>query len=257
MLAVPSDASQTRTPHPTRLPSLEGLDLSARYHSARTGGDFFDALAVGPYVVFLLTDIAGSRSIAHTIASAAQDTFRLRAPQLFATSATNLSNAISTLAHDINQTLTTATAGVCFAPTFLGCYDLNLGVLVYINAGGLPAIFRDADGTSILTNASMPLGLFTHLTYEPAIQVFEPGARLLLVTKGVIEARSGTTPFGIERLKRILSDSTDPSALDLTQSVLDEAHQSTRPPWYDLAKRLFTKPERVDDLTAVVLARPC
>ena len=250
MLAAPSDASQTRTPHPTRLPSLESLDLSAHYHSTRTGGDFFDALAVGPYVVFLLTDIAGSRSIAHTIASATQDAFRLRALELFATSATNLSNAISTLAHDINQTLTSATAGVCFAPTFVGCYDLNLGVLVYINAGGLPAIIRDADGTRILTNSSMPLGLFTHLTYEPAIQVFEPG------TKGVIEARSGSTPFGIERLKRILEESTDPSALDLCKAVLHQAHQFTRPPWYDLAKRLFTKPERIDDLSAAVRARP-
>jgi len=251
MLAVPSDASQ-----PTHLPPLEGLDLRAHYYSARTGGDFFDALALGPHVVFLLTDIAGSSTSSHAIIAATQDTFRRRAPELFSTSATNLSNAVSTLAHDINQTLTTSSGGVCFAPTFLGCYDLTLGVLTYINAGGQPAIFRDADGTRILTNATMPLGLFTHLTYEPAIQVFEPGARLLLVTKGVILARSGSTPFGIERVKLLLQDSTANSALDLCQAVLHQAHQHTRPPWYALAKRLFTKPERIDDLTAVVLARP-
>jgi serine phosphatase RsbU (regulator of sigma subunit) len=260
MLSVQSQSTQpqhtTRTPEPTRLPPLEGLDLRSHYYSARSAGDFFDALALGPHVVFLLTDIAGTRASAHPIASATQDTFRLHAPRLFGTPGANLTNAISILAHDINHTLSTATAGVCFAPTFIACYDRSLGVLAYINAGGRPAIFRDADGTRVLTNACMPLGLFTHLTYEPAIQVFEPGARLLLLTKGVIEARSGRTPFGIERAVNLLQkSSTTSSALDLCQTVLQQAHQHTRPPWYALAKLAFTKPERVDDLTAVVLAR--
>jgi serine phosphatase RsbU (regulator of sigma subunit) len=260
MLSVQSQSTQpqhtTRTPEPTRLPPLVGIDLSSHYYAARTAGDFFDALALGPHVVFLLTDIAGARASAHTIASATQDTFRRRAPRLFGTPGTNLTDAISTLAHDINHTLTTCTSGVCFAPTFLACYDLTLGVLAYINAGGRPAIFRDADGTRVLTNACMPLGLFTHLTYEPAIQVFEPGARLLLLTKGVIEARRGRTPFGTERAVCLFQDTTTDSALELCQTILQQAHQYTRPPWYALAKLAFTRPERIDDLTAVVLARP-
>jgi serine phosphatase RsbU (regulator of sigma subunit) len=260
MLSVQSQPTEPQqsapSPQPTRLPPLPGLDLGAHYYSTRTGGDFFDAVAVGPHVVFLLTDIAGGRTSAHPIAAATQQTFRRRAHELFATSTANLSHAISTLAHDINHTLTTATTGVCFAPTFLGCYDLTLGVLNYINAGAPAPIFRDSDGVRLLPNASMPLGLFTHLTYEPAIQAFEPGARLLLVTKGVIQARSGNIPFGIAAVQRILQDTAASSPLELCQAVLLHAHQHSRPPWYDVAKRLFTKPERIDDLTAVVLARP-
>jgi serine phosphatase RsbU (regulator of sigma subunit) len=263
MLSVQSQPTQTptaasaRTPQPTRLPPLQDLDFSSYYFAARTGGDFFDALALGPHVVFLLTDIAGTRAIAHTTAAATQDTFRRRVPELFGTPSTNLTDAVSILAHDINHTLTTCATGVCFAPTFLACYDQALGVLAYINAGGQPAIFRDADSTRILPNACMPLGLFTHLTYEPAIQVFEPGARLLLLTKGVILARSGRTPFGIERAIHLLQDAAPTtSALDLCNTVVEQAHQYTRPLWYALAKLVFTKPERADDLTAVVLARP-
>ena len=267
MLSAPSQSTQppgslpTRTPAPTTLPSLEGLDLHCYYHSARTGGDFFDALILGPHVVFLLTDIAGKRDSAHTIASATQDTFRQRAPQLFGTPGANLTNAISILAHDINQTLTTACPGVCFSPTFLGCYDLNLGVLTYINAGGQPAIFSDSDGTRILTHACMPLGLFALLTYEPAFQAFEPGARLLLLTKGVIEVGSSSRlPLSPDRFAHFLDDhlrkNPRSSAHDLCTAVLGQANQYARTSWQSLKKLLFGKSERIDDRTAVVLARP-
>jgi len=268
MLSVPIHPSQppaaptARTPQPIHLPPLEGLDIKARYDTARTGGDFFDALTLGPHLVFLLSDIAGTRTCAHTIAANTQDTFRARAPQLFGTPGANLTDAISTLAHDINHTLTTATPhGVCFAPTFLACFDLSLNILTYINAGGQPAIFRDTDGTRILTNACMPLGLFSLLTFEPGIQAFEPGARLLLVTKGVIEERSGRTPFGTDRLTQHLQTATTHSALDLCQEILEQAHEFNHPSWFSFSKLSLsnlrlTRPERTEDLTAVALVRP-
>ncbi len=71
------------TPFPVNLTQLEGLDLSARYHSDRCGGDFFDGLAIGSRLVFLLTDIAGPRSEAHAIAAEAQNAFRQGAQDLF------------------------------------------------------------------------------------------------------------------------------------------------------------------------------
>jgi len=253
---LPNSPISVRTPQPTALPPLQGLDIQSRYHSARTGGDFFDAIILGPHLVFLLTDIAGSRSSAHTIAACAQDTFRSRASELFGNPGINLTDAISTLAHNINGTLISTANGVCFAPTFLACFDLTLNILTYINAGGQPAIFRDTDGTRPLPNTCMPLGLFTLLTYEPGIEAFEPGARLLLVTKGIVEARSGRTPFGPERVTQLLEDSNTHSASDLCQMIIEQAHLFTRPPWYNLAKQAFTKPKRTEDLTAVALIRP-
>ncbi len=71
------------TPCPVDLMQLEGLDLSARYYSDRCGGDFFDGIAVGSRLVFLLTDIAGPRSEAHAIAAEAQVAFRQTARELF------------------------------------------------------------------------------------------------------------------------------------------------------------------------------
>ena len=246
----------TRTPLATVLPPIEELDFHARYFSSRTGGDFYDAVAAGPHVVFFLTDIAGVRSDAHTVAAATQDTFRLRVPQLFSTEVINMMDTLSTLAHEINQTLYSTSGGSRFAPTFLGCYNLHLGLLAYINAGGQPAIFSDSDGTRILGHVTMPLGLFTHLTYEPAIQAFEPGARLLLVTRGILLAPRGRKQFGVERATAVLENFPRGSASDLCGIVLDDANEFRKPPWYSLKRLPFAKPKRVDDLTAVALVRP-
>ena len=245
-----------RTPLPTALPPLKELDLQARYHSSRTGGDFFDAVAAGPHVVFLLTDIAGARAEAHTIASAAQDTFRHRVHQLFSANSINMTDSIATLAHEINQSIYNAANGSRLAPTFLGCFNLPLGLLAYINAGGQPAIFRDSDGTRVLGHITMPLGLFTHLTYEPAIQAFEPGARLLLVTKGVFEAQRDRQQFGVERVTAVLENITNGSALDLCGVTLEDAHEFRKPPWYSPERLPFAKPQPPEDLTAVALIRP-
>ena len=245
-----------RTPLPTALPPLKQLDMHARYYSSRTGGDFFDAVAAGPHVVFLLTDIAGTRDEAHTIASAAQDTFRLRVPQLFSANSINMTDTLATLAHEVNQAIYNAASGSRLAPTFLGCYNLPHGLLAYVNSGGQPAIFRDSDGTRILGHVTMPLGLFTHLTYEPAIQAFEPGARLLLVTKGILEAQRGREQFGVERVTAVLQNIPNGSAFDLCGVTLEDAHEFRKPPWYSPERLPFLKSEPAEDLTAVALVRP-
>jgi serine phosphatase RsbU (regulator of sigma subunit) len=245
-----------RTPLPTALPPLKELELHARYYSSRTGGDFFDAVAAGPHAVFLLTDIAGTRADAHTIASAAQDIFRHRVPQLFTTEDINMMDTLATLAHEINQAIYEASGGSRLAPTFLGCYNLALGLLAYINSGGQPAIFRDSDGTRVLGHVTMPLGLFTHLTFEPAIQAFEPGARMLLVTKGIFEAQRGREQFGVERATAVLQNIPNGSAFDLCGVVLEDAHEFRKPSWYSPERLPFIKSQPAEDLTAVALVRP-
>jgi len=248
-----------RVPAPTRLGYLPGLDLHARYHSARTGGDFFDALTAGSYLVFLLADIAGTRAIAHAIAAETQNTFRSHGSRLFHRPEVNAMDTIAELVHHINNSIIHASQGVHFAPTFLACYDLRLGLLTYINAGGQPAIFRDSDGTRLLGNVSLPLGLFTHLTYEPSIQAFEPGDCLLLVTKGVVEARHGATHLGVQRLTHLLQQTVQqPSghlAAEICRATLQSSHQLRKDPWYSPHHLPFRKPHPVEDLTAISLVR--
>src|ERR1700761_551491 len=93
------------TPLPANLTKLDGLDIGVRYHSDRSGGDFFDGLTTGSRLVFLLTDIAGPRDEAHAIASQIQVAFRQSALEFFTPADANESESIAVLAHEVNRAL--------------------------------------------------------------------------------------------------------------------------------------------------------
>ncbi len=212
-----------REPRRAELGLVDGLDLHAQYHFERTGGDFFDAVRVGRRVAFLLSDIAGPRAEAGPIAAEIQDAFRTSAADFFGDRNANLMQGMELLVQAINAALFKAANGLRFAPTMLGCYDVQLGILAYINAGGQVAMLHDSEGARPLPNVSMPLGLFTHLTYEASMQAFEPGARLLVVTKGVTESKQGKVAFGADKVREVLQRSKDKSASQVCQDVLEAA----------------------------------
>jgi serine phosphatase RsbU (regulator of sigma subunit) len=258
--ALSDSATPLGLPGPTlqavNLTRVEGLDLRARYHAERCGGDFFDALGISHRVVFLLTDIAGSRPEAHALAIEVQKVFRPGAHDFFAGPGVNESEAIAALAHEVNRSLMEAAHGVRFAPTFLGCFNLTLGILTYCNAGRLLALFRDAESVRVLEPGGVPLGLFSHATYEPAVLAFESRDKLLLVTKGVTESRRGAAEFGAERVARLFQNSNADSASEICDDVLREAYDFGNSPWARVSGLL--RPgglRRHDDLTAVALVR--
>jgi serine phosphatase RsbU (regulator of sigma subunit) len=237
------------------LTMLEGLDLMARYRAGRRGGNFFDGLAIGQRVVFLLTDIAGARAQARALAIDVQTAFRKCAPDLFGPPGANESEAIATLAYELNRSLMEAARGVHFSPAFVGCFSLALGILTYHNAG-LLAVFLDAEGGRTLQSGGMPLGLFTHNTYEPAVLAFKPRARLLLVTKAVMESPRGASEFDAKRIERLLATVKMDSASQICETVLQQAHAFGNHPWSRIHDRLYRgRHHGNDDLTAVALVR--
>lgn len=243
-------------PRPVSLPQLEGLDLKARYHSVRCAGDFFDAVATGSRVIFMLTDIAGRRAEAHPIAVEVQKIFRARAQELFGPPDANESESIALLARDVNRSLIEAAHGVHFTPGFLGCFNLTLGLLTYHNAGRLFAVFHDTESVRVLNQGGIPMGLFTHSTYEPSVLAFEPHAKLLLVTKGITEQRRGASTFGVEGAARILENTDTDSASTICDAVLREACEFGKHPWWRVYDFLHPRQRcDKDDLTAVVLVR--
>jgi serine phosphatase RsbU (regulator of sigma subunit) len=248
-------AVSNREPQRTELKPIEGLDLQARYNAARVGGDFYDAVAVGTRVAFLLCDIAGRRPETHPIAAEAQQTFREKAQELFGAVDANLMDGTALLVQAINGTLVRAAGGIRFAPTFVGCYDVQLGLMAYINAGGQTAVIRDSDDTRMLPNVHMPMGLFTHLTYEPSMMAFDRGAALVVVTKGVTESMQGGIPFGAEGVLSLMGGTAQDSAGGICEAVLEAALGFEKVSWLGEFARRFSKDKVVEDVTAVAVVR--
>ncbi len=245
-------AASHQAPRRAELGRLDGLDLHAEYFMDRTGGDFFDAVRVGPRVAFLLSDIAGRRRESAPIAAATQEVFRAKAAELFGAGDANLMEGTEMLVRSINLAIMGPECAIHFAPTMLGCYDIQLGVLAYINAGGQAAAIRDSDGTRMLPNVSLPLGLFTHLMYDASMHAFEPGATLLIVTKGVTGSMRGATPFGPERLLDVLRNSKNPSASEVCRETLKAAYQFEKRGQDKLA---FWRKSAREDMTALAIVR--
>jgi serine phosphatase RsbU (regulator of sigma subunit) len=233
-----------------------GVDLHARHHSRCRGGDFFDVLPIGDRVLFLFTDIAGALQQAHEVALEVKNVFRQKAQEFFAGAEVNESDALAALAHAVNLSMIETSGGVRFAPTFLGCFNRTLGILSYCNAGSLLALFREAGNVRVLESNSMPLGLFTHATFEAAILAFQEDDCLLLVTKGVIERRHGTGEFGVERVQRLLRNDSGKSASEICADVLQQAYEFGLRPWSRLLLSLGLGERRAEeDLTALALVR--
>jgi len=205
---------------------MQSADLAALYRAARVGGDFFEFVQVGPdRLVFALLDIAGRREQALHIAAAVQDSLRSLAPALFQESDLNETDAVTDLVLSLNQAILSAAGGVRCAPGFVGCYNVTMGIISYINAGSVPALMK-FDGTiTVLEASGLPLGLFSHATHDAQVCVLPEGACLLLTSRGLLEVKAGGEEYGLERLKKGLQVATEDSAHGLCSTVLRQVSE--------------------------------
>lgn len=250
--------TELRNPKPFPFPKLPTVDLAAQYKAARVGGDFFDVMHVAKTkLLFVLMDIAGKRETALHVAAAAQDVFRHCGEEFYADPDVEDGDAITHLLLEMNKAIMTAANGVCCAPAFIGCYDEDPTTLSYINAGHTPAILKDEQGTLLLEANGLPLGLFSHSTHDSQYCALGEGACVTLVSKGLVENKSGGQEFGIERVQSLLNNGGFLSAAELCRHILAavEKHQS-QPSRFGPSFQIpgFGRSE-TNDITTVVLMR--
>jgi serine phosphatase RsbU (regulator of sigma subunit) len=223
---------------------VHGAELASAYYGLRMAGDFCDFIRVGPTrVLFGLLDVAGGLNDTRSITSAAQHTFRTAGIELFARRDMNEADVMMELCLRLNQAVLKAAEGVRSCPAFAGSYDENLGIICYFNAGHTPGLIRDGKGISELPATGLPLGLFSHMTSDAPMVALEPGAALLLASRGVVEGKRKSQEFGMPRVKEALRKSNRAGAKEICVSVLDQM-------------RLFMGNARThNDATALALAR--
>jgi serine phosphatase RsbU (regulator of sigma subunit) len=238
------EPAPVRDPVHSDVPEVHGAELASVYYGRRMAGDFYDFFRVTPNrVLFGLLDVAGGLEDTRTILSAAQHTFRTVGTELFAQKDFNEADAMMELCLQMNQAILKAADGVRSCPAFAGCYDESLGIVCYFNAGHTPGLARDRTGVSELPATGLPLGLFSHMISNASVVALEPGAVLLLASRGIVEGKCKHEEFGLQRLKDVLQQAKAASAKELCVSVLDQVQQF-----------MCAAPTH-DDVTTLALAR--
>ena len=216
----------TRDAVEAAVPKLKDAELAALYYGQRTGGDLYDFIRVSPdRVLFGLLDVAGRLEKNRPIIAAAQTTFRETGLKLFANEGVNEAEAMIELCLQLNRTILHAADGVCSCPAFAGCYQEGLGTVCYFNAGHTPGLLRDKTEVTELCATGLPLGLFSHSTCDANIVALEPGAALLLISRGVVEAKCNGGELGLPQVKDSFFQNKANSAQELCLSLLEKTQQ--------------------------------
>ena len=208
-------------------PELRDAEIAAVYYDHRMAGDFYEFVRAGKSrLLFALLDVAGRRADNRETVIAAQHTFRSLGAKLFARQDFNEAIAMMNLCYAINRTI--LERGVRTCPAFIGCYNEELGTICYTNAGHTPALLRDDTGITQLGATGLPFGLFSHVTQSASTSALRPGAALLAVSRGIVEAESAGEEFGLDRTTQALEHATGHSAhalcIDILQAIQNFTH---------------------------------
>src|SRR5580704_18436638 len=237
-------AASSITPTRAEFPPLSGADIAGMVQGQRVGGDLYHFLRANRCrVIFGMLDVAGRLEENHNIVDAARRTFQEVGQQKFAYEEINEADAMMELCLELNLSIRRAAAGVRSCAAFLGCYNEELGTICYSNAGHTPGLLRDPSGIVELPATGLPLGLFSASTYEAPTAALQPGASLLLVSRGVVEAAYKKEEFGLDRVKQHFQGAPPDNARDIAANVLQGVQQFVR-----------TSPDQ-NDVTALALVR--
>src|SRR5277367_2675145 len=201
-------------------PPLQGADMAIAFFSPQGGGDVHAFLRVGPTrFLFGMLDVAGKRETSVPILEAAHNCFLKSGEQIFSEPELNEPEAMIELSRRLNLEIMRAAGGVRSCPAFAGCYNEELGTVCYVNAGHTPGLLRDDASLVELPATGLPLGLFSLAPTDARIVGLGPKSSLAVVSRGVVEAESKTTEFGLDGVKSVMQ--TGPSsAKDLSRGIL-------------------------------------
>jgi sigma-B regulation protein RsbU (phosphoserine phosphatase) len=253
---------------PGKLPGLSSLDVYGVCHPARSvSGDYYDFIPLGSdRLVLTVGDISGKGISAALLMATVHAFIRaysmepetVLAPEALGDGAPSnadrsiyfrgdgaASSRLSTsmLMTTLNYQLFRCTPPEKFATMFLGCYDAAACELTYCNAGHLPPILLNGDGSlSRLDTSGTVVGLFDGVAYGEATARMQPGDLFVAFSDGVTEAESDSGEFGEERLIALIQEHRN-----LPLSSIGDLITGSVANWIGQA-------EQADDVT-VVLAR--
>jgi serine phosphatase RsbU (regulator of sigma subunit) len=208
--------AQQRSLLPASLPPLPGLVLAARYRAsdeqAEVGGDFYDAFQTDDgATVVVIGDVQG-----HSLEAAvvmAELRYSLRAYLYDGSTLRQVLSQVNAILLRSHPEMTATVAMLMFPP--------DRQTMVVANAGHIPPLIVDNGIASYLEHGGSLLGV----DYPPEESAVVPrpiGARVLLMTDGLVERRGQDMTVTMDRLARDFARTTSSSAEQIADQLMEQ-----------------------------------
>jgi PAS domain S-box-containing protein len=223
---------------PPGSPVVPGFDITGKVFPAEfAGGDYFDYLCLADHSLGIVVgDVSG-----HGVSSALLTASTCAHLRSFVTDHTDVREILE----HTNSILCWETEEGRFVTLLFARLDLNARTVHYVNAGHPSGyvLARSGDVKAVLQSSTVPLAILpeTEFPVGGPIQL-EPEEILLLVTDGILEARSPDCElFGADRMLDVVRAHRRAPSSDIIAALHHAIHDFTQ------------RPQQVDDLTAVVV----
>jgi serine phosphatase RsbU (regulator of sigma subunit) len=193
---------------PERLPSVQGVETSARYEAGvkgvDIGGDWYDLIALDDHRLLLVVGDVSGRGVR---AAATMAALRF-AIQAYAAQNDPPDAILSKLSKLVNVGRSGQLATILCA-----LVDVDAHRLTVTSAGHLPPLLiSDGTGTYVQSEVGVPIGVRAAAQYTSTSISTPPAATLLAFTDGLVERRGESIDEGLARLQRAAT--TDHVPLD-------------------------------------------
>ncbi len=219
---------------PSELPKVDGWEIAAHFKAAReVAGDFYDSfLLPDGNLVCVIGDVCGKG----VGAALFMTLFRSLIRATITTDVFCRGNEANTLTpserlHHVIPFINTYIADThgdtsTFASVFIGIFDIQDGMLTYVNCGNEPPIWLGKGSiVTVLKPTGPVVGLFPGVKFLVEEVLMEKNDLLLLYTDGIPDARSSDDePFGRERLFKLMNAGVTTPAL-LLENIEEQLYQ--------------------------------
>ena len=202
---------------PDELPQLDEFGFGARILPARqVGGDLYDVFTLKDNRVGVLIGDVADKGVPSALFMARAHAFIMAQADIGLTAGDVL--------RVVNKHITRLQKSTQFVTVLYGILDLKTRVFSFARAGHEPPLLLHTDGSveRVPHSTGMALGLWDAITLDERTIELLPGETLLLYTDGMTDCRSPKgEPFGLERIKNILSGFTNLNAQKVCDNLLE------------------------------------
>lgn len=212
---------------PMAIVDIEGCKAALKYEpalkEAEVGGDFYDVFELsGGRLGIVIGDVAGKGLGAAIYVAAAKHAIRSYA-YLFDDPAEVMKLANEALCRtELGDQMETS-----MLTAFFAVVDPRTGAMTYANAGHEPPVLRHSDGSiEELDGTDIALGILCDREYTEHSHSLGSGDTVVMVTDGIIEARSSATLlFGKDGVVEYLSEHLQVPLSEIPSGLLEAARE--------------------------------